>query len=48
MRHSKQHKHNKNTGPQHQKTKWVVFTYSRNETKKITELSKEAQIKVAF
>jgi hypothetical protein len=25
-RHSKNHKHNKNTSSQHQTTKWVIFT----------------------
>jgi general stress protein 26 len=44
----KKHKHNKNTSLQHQKAKWAIFTYSRKETKKITKLFKEAQIKVAF
>jgi hypothetical protein len=48
MRHSEQHKQNKNTGMQHQKMKWAIFTYSGRETKKIIKLLKEAQIKVAF
>jgi general stress protein 26 len=48
MRQSKQRRHNKNTGLQHQKTKWDIFTYSGKETSKITKLFKEAQIQVAF
>jgi hypothetical protein len=32
-RHSNEHKHNKNTDRQHQKIKWVIFTYSGKETK---------------
>jgi hypothetical protein len=48
MRHAKQHKHNKNTGLQHQNTKWDIFTYSGKEISKITKLLKEAQIKAAF
>jgi 23S rRNA maturation mini-RNase III len=31
-RHSNQHKHNKNTDPQYQKTKWATFTYNGKET----------------
>jgi hypothetical protein len=41
-------KYNKNIGPQHQTTKWAIFTYCGKETQKITKLFKEAQIKVAF
>jgi hypothetical protein len=48
MRHRNQHKRNKNTDPQHQKTKWATFTYSGQETKKITKLFKEGHIKIAF
>jgi hypothetical protein len=48
MKHPNQHKHNKNTDPQHQKTKWATSTYSVKETKTITELFKETQIQVAF
>jgi hypothetical protein len=48
MRYPNQHKHNKNTDPKHQKTKWVTFTYTGKETKKITKFFKETQIKVAF
>jgi uncharacterized protein YajQ (UPF0234 family) len=47
-RHPNQRKHNKNKDRQHQKTKWVIFTYSGKETKKITKLFKETQIKIAF
>jgi hypothetical protein len=32
---------------QHRKTKWVTFTYSGKETRKITNLFKETQIKIA-
>jgi hypothetical protein len=41
VRHPNQHKNNKNTDPQHQKTKWATFTYSGKETKKITKVFKE-------
>jgi hypothetical protein len=34
MRHPNRHRHNKNTDPQHQKTKWATYTDSGNETKK--------------
>jgi hypothetical protein len=40
-RHPNQHKHNKNTDPQQQKTKWVTFTYIGKGTKKITKIFKE-------
>jgi hypothetical protein len=40
-RHPNQHKHNENTDPQHQKTKWATYTYSGKETKTITKLFKE-------
>jgi hypothetical protein len=46
--HPNQHKHNKITNPQHQKTKWATFTYSGKEIKIDTKLFKETQIKVAF
>jgi hypothetical protein len=46
MRHPNQHKRNKTTDPQHQKTKWVTSTNSGKETKKITKLFKERQIKI--
>jgi hypothetical protein len=45
--HSKYHKH-KNVSPQHQTTKWAIFTYYGRETKEITKLFKEANIKIAF
>jgi hypothetical protein len=48
MKQPNQHKHNKNTDPQHQKTKWATFTHSDKETKKITELFKETQMIVTF
>jgi hypothetical protein len=47
-RHPNQHKHDKNTNPQHHKSKWAGFTYSSKEIKKITKLFKEKQIKVVF
>jgi hypothetical protein len=45
--HSKNSKH-KNTSPQHLTTKWVIITYYGRETKEITELFKEANIKITF
>jgi hypothetical protein len=45
--HSKNHK-NKNVSPQHQTTKWAIFIYYGRETKEITKLFKEANIKIAF
>jgi hypothetical protein len=47
----KQHKkHNKikNNDPQHQKTKWAIFTCSRKETRKITKLFRDTDIRIAF
>jgi hypothetical protein len=45
MRHPNQHKCNINTDPQYHKIKWVTFTYSGEETKKITKLLKETNKK---
>jgi hypothetical protein len=48
---TEQHKkHNtiKNTDPQHQKIKCATFTYSGKETRKITKLFKDTEIKMAF
>jgi hypothetical protein len=39
--HPNQHKHNKNTDPQHQKTKWATFIYSGKRTKKIANFFKQ-------
>jgi hypothetical protein len=47
-RHSNEHKPNKNTDRQHQKTEWIIFTYSGKETKKVTKLFKETQIGTAL
>jgi hypothetical protein len=46
--HSKSQKHNKNTSSQHQTTKWAIFTYKGKETKEITRLFEETNIKIAF
>jgi hypothetical protein len=49
IRHPRNKKHNnKNTSQQHQTTKWVTFTYYGKETKDITKLFKETNIKIAF
>jgi hypothetical protein len=40
-RHPNQHKYNKNTDPQNQKTKWAIFTHSSKDTKKITKVFKK-------
>jgi hypothetical protein len=45
--HSNQHKQN-NTDPQYWKTKWATFTYSGKETRKLTKLFKETQMKIAL
>jgi hypothetical protein len=34
-RHPKQQKYNRNTDPQHQKTKWTIFTYSVKKQRKL-------------
>jgi hypothetical protein len=41
-------KQNTHTDPQHQKTKWVTFTYSGNEVRRITKLFQDTWIKIAF
>jgi hypothetical protein len=46
MKHLTQHEHDINTDAQHQKTKWATFTYNGKETRKLTKLLKETQIKV--
>jgi hypothetical protein len=46
--HSKNHKHNKNTSPQHQTKKWAIFIYYGKETKEIRKLYKETNITMAF
>jgi hypothetical protein len=45
---SRNHKHKKNTSPQHQTIKWAMFTYYGNVRKDITELFKETNIKIVF
>jgi hypothetical protein len=47
---TKQHKkHNTiNNDPQHKKSKWAIFTYSGKETRKITNLFRDTEIKIAF
>jgi hypothetical protein len=40
-RHPNQCKNNKNTDLQHQKVKWVFFTYRGRETRKTTKLFKD-------
>jgi hypothetical protein len=44
---TKQHKI-KNDDPQHQKTKWTIFTYSVKETRQITKLFRDTEIRIAF
>jgi hypothetical protein len=39
--HSKNHKHNKNTSPQHQTKKLAMFTYYRKEKKKSQNFTKK-------
>jgi ribosomal protein S4 len=46
--HSRNHKHNKTSSQQHQTTKWAMFTYYGKQTKEITKLFKETNIKIAF
>ena len=45
--HKKQ-KENTQDNSQQQKTKWVTFTYSGKEVRKVTKLFRDAEIKVAF
>jgi hypothetical protein len=45
IEHLAPQKQNTDTDPQHQKTKWATFTYSRKEIRKIFN---DAQIKIAF
>jgi hypothetical protein len=40
-------KNNKNIGPQHQTIKWAIFMHCGKETKRIIQVFKETQIKVA-
>jgi hypothetical protein len=46
IKHSIPQKQNTDTKLQHQKTKWLTFTYSRKEVRKITKLFKHTQIKI--
>jgi hypothetical protein len=46
--HSRNHKHNKNASQQHHTTNWATFTYYRKETKEITKMLKETNIKIAY
>jgi hypothetical protein len=45
--HLRNHKHNRNISQQHQTPKWASFTYYGNETKEITKLFIETNIKIA-
>jgi hypothetical protein len=44
----KNQKQNRNVDSQHQKTKWVTFTYNSKEVRGITKLFRDTKIKVAF
>jgi hypothetical protein len=41
-------KQNVDIDPEHRKTKWATFTYSGKETRKITKLFKDTQIKIVL
>jgi general stress protein 26 len=41
-------KKNTDIDSQHRETKWTIFTYSGKETRKMTKLFKDMQIKIAF
>jgi hypothetical protein len=47
-KHPASQKHNTDIDRQHRKRKWAIFTYSGKETRKITKLFKDMQIKIAF
>jgi hypothetical protein len=44
----KKTKQNRNVDLQHQKTKWVTFTYNSKEVRAITKLFRDTKIKMAF